>query len=104
MALLLDFVARYGGEEFVVLLPETEMQDAVDIAVRVRRAIEDYAFPLEQTQPGGTLTVSIGVSGCLFDALTEAELIDHSDAALYVAKRTGRNCVCKYPDICEERN
>jgi diguanylate cyclase (GGDEF)-like protein len=97
-----DFVVRYGGEEFCVLLPETEMQDAMDIAVRVRRAIEVYAFPFQEVQPNGTLTVSIGVAGCPYDALGESELIDHSDVALYTAKRLGRNRVCEYPDVCEK--
>jgi len=47
-------------------------------------------------QPNGNLSVSIGISNYPDDASTEIDLIDHADAALYAAKRAGRNCVCSY--------
>ena len=91
-----DFVVRYGGEEFVVLLPETMVDDAYIIAERIRTVVAEYPFPNKHTQPGITLTVSLGVSGYPNDAETDLELIDHADEALYLAKRSTRNCVCLY--------
>lgn len=86
-----DLVARYGGEEFVVIMPDTAIADAHAIAERVRRAVSDLPF----TEAGRSrhLTVSIGVAG-LGDADVEGDdLLARADAALYLAKRAGRNRV-----------
>ncbi|MCX7779696.1 MAG: sensor domain-containing diguanylate cyclase [Negativicutes bacterium] len=88
-----DIVARYGGEEFVVLCPETTLGEARIIAERIRFNVEKYPFPNKQTQPGGTLTVSVGVAEYPSDASTAEELIDHADKALYAAKSMSKNCV-----------
>jgi diguanylate cyclase (GGDEF)-like protein len=92
-----DLLARYGGEEFVLLLPETPDVDALQIAERLRQRIAS----LRWTAPdGGTLSasVSIGVSsrrGDMDDRAAEAaRLLQEADAALYEAKRGGRNRVC----------
>ncbi|XEQ92898.1 hypothetical protein SCACP_17490 [Sporomusa carbonis] len=91
-----DFVFRYGGEEFVVLLPETTIAEAHIIAERIRKAIAEYPFQNSNNQPGGALTVSIGIAGYPDDANSETELIDAADAALYSAKRSTRNRSCLY--------
>ncbi len=91
-----DFTARYGGEEFAVLLPETTVAEARIIAERIRVAIANYPFTNGHLQPGGALTISIGISGYPEIANTDIELIDFSDAALYKAKRKQRNIVCTY--------
>lgn len=91
-----DFVVRYGGEEFSVLLPETDVQEAYTIARRILTTIAEHPFPNRHTQPGGCLTVSIGISGYPRDASTDIELIDCADAALYSVKRSTRNSVCLY--------
>ncbi len=91
-----DFVIRYGGEEFVVLLPETSLVEAESVAHRVREAISEHPFACRESQPGGMLTVSLGVAGYPFDAKTDTELLEHADTALYLAKRTTRNCVVTY--------
>lgn len=93
-----DFVFRYGGEEFVVLLPETIPDQAHKIAERIRKKIAEYPFPNCNVQPGGALTVSIGIAGFPDDASGETELIAAADAALYSAKRSERNCSCLYSD------
>ncbi len=86
-----DFVARYGGEEFAVLLFDTEEEGAVAVAERLRNAvatIEPIGNGDRQT------TVSIGVAVRVpRQGVKTAELIHESDAALYRAKRSGRNCV-----------
>jgi len=81
-----DVAARYGGEEFVVLLPGIDTQGAVAFAERVRRGLADRV----DTVP---VTVSAGVAGYPEHARSVAELVGRADAALYEAKRTGRNRV-----------
>lgn len=92
-----DFAVRYGGEEFIMLLPETNLTEACAVAERLRTAIAEYPFAGRASQPGGALTVSLGVAGYPFDAHSDGELLEHADAALYLAKRTTRNCVMTYP-------
>jgi diguanylate cyclase (GGDEF)-like protein len=84
-----DFAGRYGGEEFAVLLPDTGVAAALEIAERVRAAIAEI------TVPGTDLpvTVSVGVAGFPDHAGTLERLERLADAALYVAKRQGRNRV-----------
>ena len=82
-----DFVGRNGGEEFAILLPDTGIPAALNIAERVRAAIA------EMTLPGtdAAVTVSIGVAVFPDHASTPDRLERLADAALYVAKRQGRN-------------
>ncbi|WP_176215422.1 sensor domain-containing diguanylate cyclase [Sporomusa malonica] len=91
-----DFVFRYGGEEFVVLLPETTVTRAHIIAELIRKAIAEFPFQNSNNQPGGALTVSIGIAGYPDNAASESELIDAADTALYSAKRSTRNRSCLY--------
>ena len=91
-----DTVFRYGGEEFSVIIPEVGKQEAVGMADRIRRVIQEHVFPYEEDQPDGNLTVSIGVANLPEDAEEGDELIDMADQALYRAKQTGRNLVCFY--------
>ncbi len=89
-----DIVARYGGEEFAVLLPETgEMSGAVEAAERLKGMVDWCKFANEESQPGGKVTISIGVSCYPANGATVEELIQAADAALYQAKREGRNRV-----------
>ena len=88
-----DTVARYGGEEFVVLLSDTEAAGAAILAERIRSAIEqrNIAHP---AMLRGRLTVSIGVATMAGKETLEAStLVRAADAALYQAKRDGRNLV-----------
>ena len=84
-----DVLARYGGDEFVVLMPETALREAAEVAERIRRQTEtDLAFS------GRPLTVSCGVatwSGSPDE--TPTDLLRRADAALYRAKAAGRNQV-----------
>jgi diguanylate cyclase (GGDEF)-like protein len=84
-----DFPARYGGEEMALILPHTGLEGAYAIAERVRTAVEALRIPLKDD--GGTLriTASLGVASTT-DGAQEA-LIADADAALYEAKRTGKN-------------
>lgn len=88
-----DMVARYGGEEFSVILPETVKKEAVDVAERIRRCMMTHPFPHKETQPGGNLTISLGVAAFPDDAAEPKDLIEKADGALYRAKELGRNTV-----------
>jgi diguanylate cyclase (GGDEF)-like protein len=89
-----DLVARYGGEEFVMVLPETGIEGALIKAERVRRKIAEFAFDQADTQPGGIVSVSIGVAAFPDHGNEKQALIDAADRELYRAKRAGRNTVC----------
>ncbi len=91
-----NLVARYGGEEFMILLPETESKIAAKAAVRMRRMIQKERFPLQEDQPSGNLTISLGVASFPWDAPSAEELVRCADAALYRAKALGRNRVYWY--------
>jgi len=92
----MDAPARYGGEEFVVILPETEGEYAAVAAERIRKAIAGTPFCQSEGREGLAITVSVGVAAYPEDAATREELISHSDRALYIAKRSGRNRICRY--------
>ena len=86
-------VARYGGEEFALLLPGLDIARATALADEARRAIEDLAINHSES-PIGHVTVSIGVEARVPERFeTPAHLIEAADAALYDAKRCGRNTV-----------
>lgn len=86
-----DLIARYGGEEFVIALPETELKDAVRLAEKVRRQVEQLQIPHSE---GEHVTVSIGVASVVPTKTMDKELlIESADKALYKAKALGRNRV-----------
>lgn len=91
-----DTVARYGGEEFVVLLPQVARTEALEVAEKLRRAVESLPPTWAGAQPGAAVTISIGVANLPTDAGERAQLIDCADAALYASKRGGRNRVTAY--------
>lgn len=91
-----DIVARYGGEEFAIILPEIDGAGASTLAERVRGAVEAHPFRQKEVQPGGSITISIGIATYPHDTDDFRELIDMADRALYVAKEGGRNRVEAY--------
>jgi diguanylate cyclase (GGDEF)-like protein len=91
-----DTVARYGGEEFVVLLPQVARAEALEVAEKLRRGVEETPLEHAKTQPGGKVTISVGVANLPGDATERTRLVDCADAALYASKRGGRNRVTAY--------
>ena len=83
-----DVVARYGGDEFVLLMPGIAIRDACTIAERIRDAVSSLSVPCGESVLN--ITVSIGIA-CCADTEDERSLIERTDAALYKAKRDGRN-------------
>ncbi|MDW7710110.1 MAG: sensor domain-containing diguanylate cyclase [Deferrisomatales bacterium] len=92
----IDVVSRFGGEEFAVILPETPVDGALEIAERIRKEIEGLYFPGEEALPLGRLTISLGVAGLPEDAQDLKSLVQRADRALYLAKAQGRNRVVAY--------
>ena len=88
-----DLVARYGGEEFAVVLVDTPKLVAAQVAEKLRQRIEQFPFLHRDTQPGGRVTVSIGVAALPDDAADSEALVRTADASLYRAKSGGRNAV-----------
>jgi two-component system cell cycle response regulator len=86
-----DMVARMGGEEFLVLLPNTAMKRALQIAERLRRLIEEEPFKLNANKINQDITISIGVSKLSKRHNYASDLVNSADQALYRAKELGRN-------------
>lgn len=89
-----DMVARYGGEEFVIVLPSTAKKHAALVGEKIRRTVECHPFEGRQSQPGGKVTISVGIAGFPEDGEERAPLIQRADEAMYRAKKGGRNRVC----------
>jgi diguanylate cyclase (GGDEF)-like protein len=89
-----DIAARYGGDEFVVMLPDTPPRGALEVAERIRHAIEETPFTTEAGRVPST--VSIGVASYPEDGRSMDALLARADRALYVAKEGGRNKVARF--------
>ena len=86
-----DIFGRLGGEEFAVVLPETELEGAVQVADRIRLKLESLA--VTSNDASIRFTVSIGVTEFERGATEIKSTLDRADIALYAAKAQGRNCV-----------
>ena len=89
-----DVAARFGGEEFAVVLPETEFEEALAIAERVRMAVGEQPFHNRAASEPVPATLSLGVASYPLHARDCDELVHQADLALYRAKALGRNRVC----------
>lgn len=90
-----DILARIGGEEFAIIIPETDISNAVALAEKIRKIIENYTFKYVDK-----ITVSIGITS-FQDADTIDTIFKRADIALYKAKINGRNrCESVLPEIC----
>jgi diguanylate cyclase (GGDEF)-like protein len=85
-----DIVGRWGGEEFVIVLPDCDMHNSIVRAERYRKAIFETKFPIGN---GLHFTCSIGVATTPTHANTQATLVCAADAAMYLAKKSGKNQV-----------
>ena len=87
----IDVIGRYGGDEFVIILPECDLEAAVIVAERVRKALEGSLIRVGEVELA--ITLSAGVAVDLFGSQTLDDLLRQADRALYAAKTAGRNCV-----------
>jgi diguanylate cyclase (GGDEF)-like protein len=94
-----DVIARFGGDEFVILLPETTIAHAAQIAERLRSLVAGNVLAVNEAQI--RLSLSLGVAGASSGAEVEKidVLLDRADLALYAAKQAGRNQVQVYGEI-----
>lgn len=87
-----DILGRFGGDEFLLILPETTLDDATFVAQRIRATLETSSRSADSHVP----TISLGITQHEPDDILQ-HLLDRADAALYEAKRSGRNRVCQRP-------
>ncbi len=93
-----DTLARYGGDEFTILLVGTAHDEAMIIAERIRRSVEETVF---EAGPGATLrlTISVGVATQPHHGTTRDALLENADKAMYRAKSLGRNRICSADEL-----
>ncbi|MDZ7271963.1 MAG: PleD family two-component system response regulator [candidate division KSB1 bacterium] len=89
----IDVAARYGGEEFALILVQTPHQASGVVARKLQALVQEFPFEHREQQPGGRLTISMGVATYPEDGTTAEELIAAADRRLYRAKAEGRNRV-----------
>jgi diguanylate cyclase (GGDEF)-like protein len=90
-----DIIARYGGEEFAVLLPNTDMEGAENMAHKLRKEVESLKIPHSSSEVSGYVTISLGVATAFTDFALDSsvDLLKTADSALYQSKKNGRNLV-----------
>lgn len=95
-----DLLARYGGEEFAVLLPETNLADALQVAEKCRAGIQALQLEHKKNENWGVNTISVGVACLVPDKGNEfAALLDAADKIMYESKANGRNRVSAAPSV-----
>jgi diguanylate cyclase (GGDEF)-like protein len=93
-----DLIARYGGEEFAAILPGCDRTSLLQVAEKVRQAVESTQFTMSHDEAPARLTLSIGGAWQEAEYSDAPSLIATADEALYTAKATGRNRSCIRPD------
>jgi GGDEF domain-containing protein len=94
-----DLTARYGGEEFAVLLQRADIETARRVAERLRRVVEGLSMA-HAAAPLGYVTISIGAAATVpVDGDNAPDIVERADAALYEAKRRGRNVVVAHSEL-----
>ncbi len=96
-----DIVSRYGGEEFVIIFPETSAKAAGEAANRLRELVELREFAFPQVGRSLRITISVGLAVFPSDGENSADLIARADAALYYAKKHGKNQVAIAADVLQ---
>ncbi|MDN3681888.1 ABC transporter substrate-binding protein [Vibrio tapetis subsp. quintayensis] len=89
-----DICARFGGEEFIVMLPNTDLSDALIFTQRLQQALNNHTF-VTDTHQEFSITSSYGIVQWDFEE-SITQVIAHADDALYQAKRSGRDCIRAY--------
>jgi diguanylate cyclase (GGDEF)-like protein len=94
-----DILARFGGEEFVIVLPHTDREAALQVAERLRAAVETTSVQTSDGTRSITISIGIGHLGTRAspEPMTTHDLLDEADRCLYESKRQGRNRVTAFP-------
>lgn len=88
-----DLVARYGGEEFAIILPNTDAEGGLNVAIRANAIVQALQLPHSHSSVSPHVTISCGVATLFDDNFLATDLLKGADRALYTAKADGRNCV-----------
>lgn len=88
----IDKVVRFGGDEFCIILPETDPDQAVNVASRIRSALSQRPFTLEAGAQT-TMTASFGIASYPLHARSKDELVRQADAAMYAVKSSSKNAI-----------
>ncbi len=94
-----DIVGRFGGEEFAILLPNTDQEEAFQVAEAVRKAIAERDFDIPTSTSPIRTSMSFGIACFPTDASSATDLLHHADVAVYQAKMDGRNRVTCASDM-----
>lgn len=97
-----DIVGRYGGEEFLVGLPGCAPENASVIAERMRAAVAESSFPIDDSSTL-KLSISICVAALSHSPDNLEQLIRFADESVYAAKKAGRNCVQVYGEAIAQQ-
>ncbi len=99
-----DLIARYGGEEFAIVMPETDIRSASQVAENIRRELAKMQIPNALSSVAPYVTISCGIA-CMFPTgeTRPQILIERADQGLYRAKHQGRNCVVLFGDEAESQ-
>jgi two-component system cell cycle response regulator len=89
----IDLLSRYGGVEFVIVMPDADVEVAVNVAERVRSLVADQPFLISGSDTRLEVTISVGVATTRDPTETPETLVSRADESLYSAKGAGRNCV-----------
>jgi len=95
-----DIKGRFGGEEFIVIQTETNAENSMVSATRLREAVRELCFKSDDGR-SFSITISVGVAQFLPEELSCDEMVKRADVALYWAKEHGRNQVCLYDNSCQ---
>lgn len=96
----MDVIGRFGGEEFVVALPDISLDDARNLAERLKQEVAK--LPLKEEFSGQSLSVTVGIASAHNETDDLESLIKRADQALYVGKRDGRNRVVMCREVVEK--
>jgi diguanylate cyclase (GGDEF)-like protein len=88
---VIDVIARFGGEEFVVIMPQTEKNEAFLVAERIRKSVREQLTRTWKTFPRDNITISLGIAAFPSDGQDRKELIRNADKALYRGKMEGKD-------------